>query len=576
MTTDVLFCNEKLNIRRAYTDTNVFLTGATGFIGMGVLEKLLYDTDVSKIFVLVRPRCKSGAAQADRKKSVAGRVERIVENDRFERLKLREEDNFNQYISDKVIPIPGDLMADGLAISDEDRATLVQELHGGVVIHCAADVNFFRPVNEAMRVNIQGSVEILKLANEAGAVGFVHTSTLYANVRENKRSRVMEVFYPLGFNAMDMYEEWLDKKKKLDEESVNYYWTQRCTNQGGWPNTYTFTKAVAERVMESHAKEMRMRLSIVRLGIVCNSAKDTPGWSNAAGQAFEQITVATAMRLITILPGDGSAVPDTVPVDHTVNGLITSGARFMAQHRRNVPVQPVEIYQIGICDYLTNYELGRSFEAWSSSLLPSDKEAPEVPCLEVESPSTQRSKVQQRKAWNLAGTNHFRVKFIPNERWFWIEFYIRYDLPYFVLWPLSHFLPSISKTVYLLSKGRRKLAKFLTNYDFFLKGAWIFDTTNTRKLYQTLDQSSRDRFDFDGENFDMMSYQVFSANCCVLKFKAENERKKTANLGKRNKELEKFKENRKRLISLLALIIPILSLLFYTFMLAMTPVAAVE
>lgn len=273
------------------------------------------------------------------------------------------------------------------------------------------------------------------------------------------------------------------------------------------------------------------------------------------------------MRLITILPGDASAVPDTVPVDHTVNGLISSGARFLAQHKRNLGPMPTEIYQIGICDYLTDYEVGRSFEAWSNSCVIKTTATDPSP------PSTLK-KIQNRtqsKAWSIAGQQKFRIKFIPNDRWFWVEFFIRYDLPFFILWPFSHFIPSISKSVHLLSKGRRKLAKFLDVYDFFLRGAWIFDTSRTRCLWRSLDESSQLRFDFNGENFDMMSYQIHSANCCVEYFRVENEKKRKENPNRGKRALKEFKEARKRLMSIIALITPILSLLLYTYMLAQQP-----
>ena len=47
--------NEPSEIRNFYSDKTVFLTGATGFLGKAILEKLLRGCpDLKKIYVLVR------------------------------------------------------------------------------------------------------------------------------------------------------------------------------------------------------------------------------------------------------------------------------------------------------------------------------------------------------------------------------------------------------------------------------------------------------------------------------------------------------------------------------------------
>lgn len=50
-------------IRNFYKDKTVFITGASGFMGKVLLEKLLYScSDLKEIFILMRPkREKTGA-----------------------------------------------------------------------------------------------------------------------------------------------------------------------------------------------------------------------------------------------------------------------------------------------------------------------------------------------------------------------------------------------------------------------------------------------------------------------------------------------------------------------------------
>ena len=53
--------NEKLNkansIERFYADTGILVTGATGFVGKGILEKLMRVCPrIAAIFILIRPK----------------------------------------------------------------------------------------------------------------------------------------------------------------------------------------------------------------------------------------------------------------------------------------------------------------------------------------------------------------------------------------------------------------------------------------------------------------------------------------------------------------------------------------
>lgn len=47
---------EESQIQKFYKGANVFVTGGTGFMGKVLIEKLLRDTDVETIYVLVRDK----------------------------------------------------------------------------------------------------------------------------------------------------------------------------------------------------------------------------------------------------------------------------------------------------------------------------------------------------------------------------------------------------------------------------------------------------------------------------------------------------------------------------------------
>jgi hypothetical protein len=98
---------------------SVFLTGATGYIGSLVLEKLLRSTSVGRVYVLVRAR--RGADPADR-------VARLLRGPLFHLISEQQ--------AARVTAVAGDIMQPGLGLGAEDQAMLEEEVD--TVLHSAA------------------------------------------------------------------------------------------------------------------------------------------------------------------------------------------------------------------------------------------------------------------------------------------------------------------------------------------------------------------------------------------------------------------------------------------------------
>lgn len=98
---------------------SMLLTGATGYIGSLVLEKLLRSTAVGRVYVLVRPR--RGASPADR-------LARLLCGPLFHLI--------NEQQAKRVTAVAGDILQPGLGLSAEDEQLLIQRVD--TVIHSAA------------------------------------------------------------------------------------------------------------------------------------------------------------------------------------------------------------------------------------------------------------------------------------------------------------------------------------------------------------------------------------------------------------------------------------------------------
>lgn len=114
----------QISVKNFFENKTIFLTGATGFLGKFIVEKLLTSCHVKCIYFLLRE--KKGQTVGDRLKT--------YKDDQI--FKFRT----NPTALDVLVPISGDITVQGLGISEEDREKLITEVN--IVIHSAATVKF--------------------------------------------------------------------------------------------------------------------------------------------------------------------------------------------------------------------------------------------------------------------------------------------------------------------------------------------------------------------------------------------------------------------------------------------------
>ncbi len=142
---------------------HVLLTGATGFIGQAVLERLLADHPDTRVSLLLRGR--GGCGGRDR-------LVRLLRKDVFRRWHERpggEEDLADA--ARRVQVVEGDL---------ESVTGLPDDLD--TVIHCASAVAFDPPIDEAFGSNVAGAVRLCEqLARQPVPPHLVYVSTAYVS-----------------------------------------------------------------------------------------------------------------------------------------------------------------------------------------------------------------------------------------------------------------------------------------------------------------------------------------------------------------------------------------------------------
>jgi len=134
---------------------NIFLTGATGFLGAFLLDGLLSSTNV-RVHCLVRQR------------GDAGEMESMETN-------LRRYGLWQTEWEERIVPVAGDLGEPLFGMAEGDFDALAKEVD--LVIHAAAVVNLVYPYSALKAANVGGTHEVLRLACRHGAKPVHHIST---------------------------------------------------------------------------------------------------------------------------------------------------------------------------------------------------------------------------------------------------------------------------------------------------------------------------------------------------------------------------------------------------------------
>uniref|UniRef100_A0A2K5YI13 Fatty acyl-CoA reductase n=1 Tax=Mandrillus leucophaeus TaxID=9568 RepID=A0A2K5YI13_MANLE len=301
-----------VSIPEYYEGKNVLLTGATGFLGKVLLEKLLRSCPkVNSVYVLVRQ--KAGQTPQER-------VEEVLSGKLFDR--LRDE---NPDFREKIIAINSELTQPKLALSEEDKEVIIDSTN--IIFHCAATVRFNENLRDAVQLNVIATRQLILLAQQMKNLEvFMHVSTAYAYCN---RKHIDEVVYPPPVDPKKL----IDSLEWMDDGLVNDITPKLI---GDRPNTYIYTKALAEYVVQQEGA--KLNVAIVRPSIVGASWKEPfPGWiDNFNGPSG--LFIAAGKGILRTIRASNNALADLVPVDVVVNMSLAAAWYSGVNRPRNIMV----------------------------------------------------------------------------------------------------------------------------------------------------------------------------------------------------------------------------------------------
>jgi len=328
------------SIRTSLAGRHVLVTGVTGFVGEALLHLLLTEVPDVRLSVLVRA-----------KGSTTGHA-RIA--------KLLGKPIFAEAVA-TAVGIE-DLMASTITVVEGDLAAppeLPRDLDA--VVHCAGDVSFDPPVDDAFRTNVVGVRALLARIEEASPdAHYLHVSTAYVSGRRRghipegplehsvdldaelawglsqraeleARSREADVLAKLRRRAerehgraglLTAAASAEDERKRWVRRELVRVGTERARSLG-WTDCYTFTKALGERVVEAYA-DAGHRVTIYRPSIIESALeRPHPGWIEGFKMA-EPLILAFGRGELPVFPANPDTTIDIVPIDHVVSSIVAA------------------------------------------------------------------------------------------------------------------------------------------------------------------------------------------------------------------------------------------------------------
>lgn len=144
--------------------------------------------------------------------------------------------NIDPHYMKRVRAIDGNTRELNVGLTDDIRNELIEYVN--IFLHAAADVRFDNTLKELSLVNLRGTRELLKLAEECKHLNmFAYISTAFSHC---ERKYIEEKFYeaPMDPDEMIKLAEYYEEHQE-DEIHLNVL-TESFVHP--WPNTYSFSK----------------------------------------------------------------------------------------------------------------------------------------------------------------------------------------------------------------------------------------------------------------------------------------------------------------------------------------------
>ncbi|XP_023037072.1 fatty acyl-CoA reductase wat isoform X1 [Drosophila willistoni] len=305
-----------------FENSEIFVTGGSGVVGKALIEKLLRSCNVRRIYVLMRTRHHLGAEERLQKMRKA-HIFHVLRKERPEQL-------------DKLVAISGDVSLPGLGL-DQAAKELMSEVT--FVYHCAATVRFDEPLRKALRLNVGGTLEAIKFAQTLKNLRmFMHVSTFFSNP-------YLERVEPKHYSSPMDWRTCLRLVDKIQDDDLLDALTRNVHSRiiVGFPNTYTFTKNLAESLINDYREQLPV--VVYRPSIVLFAVNDpSPGFAPSLMGAMGLFSLVGTGILKTVYLGKNIHL-DITPQDIGIKSMLCYTQSAYNSYHQSDPPKDLLVFQ---------------------------------------------------------------------------------------------------------------------------------------------------------------------------------------------------------------------------------------
>ncbi|XP_028107371.1 fatty acyl-CoA reductase 2 [Camellia sinensis] len=462
-----------------------FITGATGFLAKVLIEKILRtEPDVGKIFVLIKAKSKEAAMQRLKNE--------IIDAELFKCLQQSYGKSYQAFMLSKLVPVLGNVCESNLGLEEYTVDAISKEVD--IIVNSAANTTFDERYDVALDINTRGPSRLMSFAKKCKKLKlFLQVSTAYVNGQ--RQGRIMEKPFCVGdsiareslifetptLRVEDELKLVLDSKETFDLDNAV---AQKMKDLGlerakkyGWQDTYVFTKAMGEMVIDSMRGEIPV--VIIRPSVIESTYREPfPGWMEG-NRMMDPIVLYYGKGQLTGFLVDPNGVLDVVPADMVVNATLAAIAKHGAtgESESNVYQIASSVVNPLVFEDLANL-LHQHFK--SEPCIDSMGRPIHVPTMKLFDSMEDFSSHLWRDTIQRSGLAAMATA-TPNGK--------------------------LSQKLENICRKSVEQAKYLANiYQPYTFYGGRFDNSNTKRLMECMSEEERKKFGFDVGNIDWKDY----------------------------------------------------------------------
>lgn len=483
---------KRLSVRESLAGKHVLLIGVTGFIGKVWLAKVLSDLpEIGRIYLLIRRKGQNTGWR---------RFEKIVEESPvFDALYARYGTDLVKFLGERVEVVEGDVSQSNLGIEPETVSRLRRKLD--LVVNSSGLTDFNPDIGSALATNVDATIHILDFLRRSDHAGMLHLSTCYVvGARDGRVSEELRVNYTptrapdfdvererqalhaLVKEAEARAESGLDRDRQMRKSRVRWlrsHLTEAGTRRAkelGWPNTYTYTKSLAESLIQKLGADLPV--AVVRPSIVETSVQQPfTGWNEGINTSAPlSYLLGTYFRQ---LPSNERKCLDLIPVDLVCRGMTLVAAAIVERcHERlyhlatsaNNPCDMRRSIELTSLAHRKHYRAQEGLEHWLR--------------LRFDAISVSKARYQKLSAPGQKAMVRFLKRLISP-------------------------IPLVRSALERRERNLERVEKLIELYEpFILHNEHVFEAQNVDLLSAALPPEEREAFGYDADSIDWWDYWI--------------------------------------------------------------------